>query len=489
MKPLKLSTRLFEELAIRGVRYSHWKSNEHLLEALAGISDLDLLIDKVSRPRFEQCLFELGFEQMLSPRIKRFDGLEDYLGFDHETGELLHLHIHYRLVLGEKRVKNHHLPVERWVLDNQTTMNGVEIPTAGTEAFLLYLRLLLKADARTALRSALKRQPHPFPSSIYRELHHLLSQAEDSEITALAQQSGLAISFDDFGNFLVRARSDRLGSWYVFRQRRKLLRQLRPYQRYSTLTCLGRKMWYRIRYSRPSQTIAPIRKKSLPGKGLVIGIVGADGSGKSTLASDLDHWLSWKLRVEHLYFGQPKRDLRLKTVRKIGYALGKLDRITGQKLRPLTRLAERSRQQQWIFIARHRFHLSRRAARARSAGHIVLAERHPMPELFEMSTPMDGPRLNGSNTRTPPNKAAGAEWALYESMPSPDRYLVLDGDLATLHSRKPDTEPVEHMDKVKAINRVAANHIRISSTAPYREMELAARRELWQVLANRRKSE
>ena len=43
-------------------------------------------------------------------------GMESFLGFDPTTGTLLHLDVHYRLVLGEQLIKNHHLPVEDWLL-------------------------------------------------------------------------------------------------------------------------------------------------------------------------------------------------------------------------------------------------------------------------------------------------------------------------------------------------------------------------------------
>ncbi|HWL90278.1 MAG TPA: hypothetical protein VNP90_02835, partial [Actinomycetota bacterium] len=37
--------RLLDDLADHGVRFCHWKSNEHLAAGLAGRTDLDLLVD------------------------------------------------------------------------------------------------------------------------------------------------------------------------------------------------------------------------------------------------------------------------------------------------------------------------------------------------------------------------------------------------------------------------------------------------------------
>ncbi len=44
-KPLKNALNLFRQFDESQVRYSHFKSNEHLLDGLAGRTDLDLLID------------------------------------------------------------------------------------------------------------------------------------------------------------------------------------------------------------------------------------------------------------------------------------------------------------------------------------------------------------------------------------------------------------------------------------------------------------
>ena len=44
MRPLKRSLELFQRFDEAGVDYCHYKSNEHLLEGLAGVTDLDILV-------------------------------------------------------------------------------------------------------------------------------------------------------------------------------------------------------------------------------------------------------------------------------------------------------------------------------------------------------------------------------------------------------------------------------------------------------------
>src|SRR2546426_4545793 len=94
---------------LQSVHYIHWKGNTHLADALAGKKDLDLLVAQQDAQRFRQLALQYGFKPVISPPHGQFPGVEDYLGFDSATGRLAHLHVYYRLVLGEQYVENHRL--------------------------------------------------------------------------------------------------------------------------------------------------------------------------------------------------------------------------------------------------------------------------------------------------------------------------------------------------------------------------------------------
>ncbi len=92
-----------------GVAHCSWKSNEHLAAALAGETDLDLLVDHDAESEFHAVAARHGLKQLVPPRESAFPGMEHLLGLDHASGRLFHLHVHYQLVLGEQFVKNHRL--------------------------------------------------------------------------------------------------------------------------------------------------------------------------------------------------------------------------------------------------------------------------------------------------------------------------------------------------------------------------------------------
>ena len=56
--PLKISLKLFGQLEDRGVKHCHWKSNQHLDAALAGLTDIDMLIAKEHAPHFFEGVFD-----------------------------------------------------------------------------------------------------------------------------------------------------------------------------------------------------------------------------------------------------------------------------------------------------------------------------------------------------------------------------------------------------------------------------------------------
>ena len=89
--PLAVTVRLFAELEARGVRYCHWKSTPGLPIAMAGRTDLDLLVEREDAASFADVVRELGFKPFISHPSRRFPAVDDLLGYDPETGRLVHL--------------------------------------------------------------------------------------------------------------------------------------------------------------------------------------------------------------------------------------------------------------------------------------------------------------------------------------------------------------------------------------------------------------
>ena len=109
---LELVRRLCQTLSTKGVDYCHWKSNEALDRSARAESDLDLLVSRLHTQRFEEIIRSLGFKDGRPPSRSSCRASSTHCGLDQASGKVVHLHVHYRLVVGDDMTKNYRLPLE-----------------------------------------------------------------------------------------------------------------------------------------------------------------------------------------------------------------------------------------------------------------------------------------------------------------------------------------------------------------------------------------
>ncbi len=178
----------FTTLNREEIRYCHWKSTSGLPAGLAGRTDLDLLVDRAHAAQFTAAVRDVGFKPFISHGSRRFIGVEDWLGHDPESGRLVHLHVYYRLVLGEDHVKNHVLPIEAAVLDDVVMRYGVKVPVPATELTILIIRALLKYRRTDAAKDALRLgRRGGIPPNLRNEVADLHGRVSMDELRRAAQ--------------------------------------------------------------------------------------------------------------------------------------------------------------------------------------------------------------------------------------------------------------------------------------------------------------
>lgn len=440
-----------------GIRYCHWKSSSSLPVALAGKTDLDLLVDRADSARFADAVAGLDYKRFISHPSRQLPGVEDWLGLDRSSRRLVHLHVYYELVLGEELVKNHRLPVERVLLEHTTLRHGMPVPTPELELAILAVRALLKYREDAFLRDLVPiGHRGGLPAGISDEVSELLERTTPEAVGEAIERLMPMLPATVIVAFLNAAVHRPVEAWRLRALRRDLERALRPYARRGELavaprraaaalsrsrfTLAGRRIGERIR-GRPSG-----RRKRPEAGGRAVAIIGIDGAGKSTVIDALVETFGWRINVATLYLGsarpglstaasQAAARLALAGSRWLSRRLDALHPIAGPA-RLATDLALGFRAVGEANDRARRVRLGRRLA---AEGWLVLFDRYPMPDLHVGERRMDAIRLPSAQTQSGwlRRRLALRERAIYHGIPGAELLIVLRLDVETARSRKP----------------------------------------------------
>jgi thymidylate kinase len=485
--PLRALVELFSELNRLGIPYCHWKSNSRLAEAMSGETDLDLLVSRAHAGEFLRFLFQRGLKRVLPPPSRSYPAVEEFLGFDDASGRLFHLHVHYRLVLGQQHTKNHCLPLEGALLQGCGLEAGVRIPPPEVELVVLCMRALLKYRSRDFLRDLLGRRGPGIPLATREEMALLWRRTGREAVAAALAGHGSWLSgapvLDLLDHLLAGGRS----GWRLLGWRRRLLRLLAPYRREPPWLASIR---YGAGIARKwKEGVAGPIGKTLPAGGVTLAVIGPDGAGKSTLVKDLAEWLSWKLRVRTFYMGsnQPSPGHRLASfAHRLCLSVERRIRARGERgllAGSASHLAQGLAILRHLAAARDRAARHRAGLRAAANGAVVIFERFPLKQLHAV---MDGPRIESGG---PPRGSLGRwcarlESRLYDSIAPPERVFALYLDAGTAHARKPDHEMEMVQAKAAAVEalRETPGLVMIDASRPLDEVRLALKCAVWPAL-------
>ncbi len=447
---------LFDRLNLEDVSYCHWKSNEHLGAAVAGVTDLDVLVALETSPALAGTLHDTGFKRVLAVADRAYAGIEDFLALDASTGRLAHLHLHHQLVLGEKGLKGYRLPWEDRMLSTRRMdeEHAVYVADPHLEMLLLIVRSALKLRARDLIRSLL-RKPY-FRGRMLKEFDWLAERVEETQLVDTARP----LVGEQAAYALTVIVSGRPSARQLLAFGRLVTPGLSTYRTYGSVAA-RRERWrreWRTRWNRTRQRrfgVPMPSKRTIP-QGLVVAFMGCDGSGKSTVTREVNRWLSWKLDVLSVYFGSGdgpvsllRRPLRFsRSLRRwrtrgsgsapSGSARGQLlrQRDAGESIGFLRQLRS-----VWsaLALAYEKRQRLARAQQARDYGMIVICDRYPQSQFMGFN---DGPRLSHWLQHRSPILRALADWehAPYRAatLHAPDLVVKLHVTPEVAARRKPD---------------------------------------------------
>jgi thymidylate kinase len=445
---LELISFLCRALEDAGIRYCHWKSNESLDRSASGENDLDLLVHRSDALRFEELLRDLGFRDAQLPRWKELPGVYHSYAVDPRSGQFVHIHAHYQLVVGDDMTKNYHLPIEVPYLTSARPVTPFMVPAPEFELGLFLLRMVIKHctwDAFLTLQSSLS-------GSERRELDDLLGQVDLADVWALM---GRYIPFvpPERWNGCLRSAQPGASVWFRVKTASRVQADLAVWARRPRAVDTYLRMWRRFRTLARRKVFrrGPVPHR-LAGGGVLIGIVGGDGAGKTTALEGLTGWLAKEnFFAVTVHMGKPGWSLLSATVKgsmKVAASVKRRPTSSASSLRSTLAtdggsmdVRDRARLVWEVLTARDRSRTYRRARRLASNGEIVICDRYPLPQVSGMDGAVTARAKDPARLGGLAKYLAAREKGYYERITYPDILIVLRVNPDVAVQRKAGVEP------------------------------------------------
>ena len=490
---------LLENWEKANVVYCLWKSNEHLEPALIGDTDLDVLVSQKCQRSCTEVLVNSGYVKLKIQVGDKYEDVEDWLGFDESTGRFIHVHLHYKMIIGKKHVKEYEFPFEELALDTRVKeKNGVYIIDPHIEICILYMRIVLKAPSYDKV----------FIDSDYqKEISYLKERIEPDRLEEVC-----SIIFKDDKDFVKKQILNdyvTIEQWKIFLQ--IIDNRFGDNKRYSSLAAKNKSFFHKnlLRVKKVInrlQIFTPIvTKKTIPeNKGISICFVGCDGCGKSTLSRDIKVWLNWKLDCRNFYLGSGDHyHGLLKKIASRGIKLNSSSasntKTTNTKTTTDFKKITSKRKIKIIFgalkilqNAKYKLKTLKQSKKYIEKGGISIYDRFPQSQFEGI---YDGPKINYKYSMYYDEipilkKMAKKESDILEQcgMYSPTVVFKLQIPIDVAMLRKPDHDRQEIENKINITEQLQFNDstlvLDVDATQHYEEEKLEIKKKIWQLIKN-----
>lgn len=420
-----LVSRLARSLEIHRIGYCQWRGHWSAHRWATGHGDVDLLLARQAAAAFRTIVGQLGFKAAYPAGYRRMAGVESYFGYDPMVPRLLHLHVHYRLVLGDYWRPVYRLPIEEPMLEQSVEGRPFRAPSPTYQFLVFVLRLMLRQVGRPLLSAQTR-----WTNGIEIQLASLEACHDRNELADILAHHLPALDLDFFDR-CVRSLQGASGPVERAVLPWQLHQRLRSHARRPQAGALVSASLERIRPAEIARCMSP-DQMCLAGGGAVVALTGAAGCGKSTCARELARWLAPAFPTIRARFDNPPRSgltLLVGGLLKLQHGIERLLKRHSRP-RPISHL-ELLRS---VCTARDRFLLYERVNRFAARGGVAICEEYPVKQ----NRLLVGPRIPALLTARPDRLGSWfqrTESSYYDRILGPDVLCVLHLDSALAVAR------------------------------------------------------
>lgn len=294
---------LFSQWNERGVIYCHWKGNNHIQDAIIGKSDFDILISDNSLQEGCKLLRKSGYMLCHTQYGARFPGIQDWIGVDSNTGTMIHVHLHKKMIAGHSGVMEYILPWNEIAFSTRVFNEeyGLYVLNPSLEIILLYTRLGIEHSSKKLKKV---RKGWVLKESTQVEIKFLKERCEEKVCSEMA----MSLFPSCYNQILEFIHKNDLSTSDIKSLSKIVKKGCSRWLRYSRLTVIAYRLYkpiedkFRSVYYREIHHCSK-RKTPASGKGLTVAFLGQDGAGKTTVTKNLIKWWHWKMDVKYVYLG------------------------------------------------------------------------------------------------------------------------------------------------------------------------------------------
>ncbi|MBD5095967.1 MAG: hypothetical protein HDT40_03000 [Lachnospiraceae bacterium] len=490
LKSIQLMLDNFEE---NNIEYCHWKSNEHIEDALRGDTDLDILFNPAQRTILEYTLCKSGLKRFRAMPLMQYNAIEDYIGFDKETAKIWHLHLHYRLSIGEKHLKGYTVPWTEYILSRRllvdTTEGKIYCSSADDEFFLILVRMALKLRWRDYWKKIGKDD--------LLEIEWLKEHTSSSSVISVAEKMLNVSCACEIERLLQKNLNKKRQLYSLQKYLRAGMRRFTPYNRFTS--------WYRRTVRelywlfggikrRMGMSSTKATRRVSPSGGTVVALLGCDGAGKSTTLAYLKKEFNKKIDVYSVYLGSGdgsssliRKPMKIIAKRVGGKGVGRTmekELYEKKKKSIKARLYALSKIIWAVTLASEKRKKLKKITMARNNGLLVLVDRYPQIAVMGFS---DGPLLtrylNGKGFL---KKISHWEYRIYkhayENPPDLLVKLMVPTDIAI--QRKPEMTVEEIENKKAAVRKIHTGkaEVEIDTSRDMKQSFGDVMQSIWEVI-------